>query len=178
VRQQIIVSGLGGQGVLCLTRVLAEAALEKGQAVLTSETHGMAMRGGTVISHIKVGAFRSPLIRRGQADIGLFLHADNWAVHGDHMKPAAGVFINTPAPGDHRRVDAAALARESGSPVAANLVLLGFALREGSLFCDAAAVEAVIRRISTPRQLDMNLKGLRSGLNENLKKNSQEGGAP
>jgi indolepyruvate ferredoxin oxidoreductase beta subunit len=45
VRQQIVISGLGGQGVLFLTRVLAEAALRKGLDVLTSEIHGMAMRG-------------------------------------------------------------------------------------------------------------------------------------
>jgi indolepyruvate ferredoxin oxidoreductase beta subunit len=171
VKQQIIVSGIGGQGVLFLTRVLAEAALEKKFEVLTSETHGMAMRGGTVISHIKVGDFRSPLIRRGQADIGLFLHADNWAVHGDYMKPAAGVFINASAPGDHRRIDATGLAQKGGSLVVANLVLLGCALTEGSLFCDAAAVEAVIRRISPPRRFETNMKGLRSGLKENLKKN-------
>lgn len=171
MKRQIIVSGIGGQGVLFLTRVLAEAALETGRDVLTSETHGMAMRGGTVVSHIRVGNFRSPLIRRGQADIGLFLNAGNWAVHGDYMKPGAGVFINTSAPGDHRRIDAAGIAKEGGSLVVANLVLLGFALTEGLLFCDAAAVDAVIRRISPPRQLDMNLKGLQSGLNINLKKN-------
>lgn len=171
MKQQIIVSGIGGQGVLFLTRVLAETALEKRLEVLTSETHGMAMRGGTVISHIKAGDFRSPLIRRGQADAGLFLNAGNRAVHGDYMKPSAGVFINTSAPGDHRRIDATGLARESGSIVVANLVLLGFALTEGSLFCDAAAVEAVLRRISPPRQLDLNLKGLHSGLNHNRKRN-------
>jgi len=169
MRQQIIVSGIGGQGVLFLTRVLAEAALETGRDVLTSETHGMAMRGGTVISHIKVGDFRSPLIRRGQADIGLFLNAGNWAVHGDYMKPEAGVFMNASAPGDHRRIDATALAKASGSIVVANLVLLGFALTEGSLFCEAVSVEAVLRRISQPRQLDLNLKGLRAGLNVNRK---------
>jgi indolepyruvate ferredoxin oxidoreductase beta subunit len=170
MKQQIIVSGIGGQGVLFLTRVLAEAALETGQDVLTSETHGMAMRGGTVISHIKVGDFRSPLIRHGQADIGLFLHADNWAVHGDYMKPAAGVFINASTPGDHRRIDATEIAKKDGALVVANLVLLGFALTEGLLFCNAAVVEAVIRRISPPRQLDMNLKGLQSGLKKNLRK--------
>ncbi len=44
----------------------------EGHDVLTSETHGMAMRGGTVISHVKVGPFQSPLIRYGQADVGTF----------------------------------------------------------------------------------------------------------
>jgi len=172
MRQQLIVSGIGGQGVLFLTRVLAEAALEKGLEVLTSETHGMAMRGGTVISHIKVGDFRSPLIRRGQADVGLFIHAGNLEVHGGYLKQSSDVFINTSAPGDHHRIDATGIARESGSIVVANLVLLGFALTEGSLFCDDKAVEAVLRRISPPRQLELNLKGLLAGLNNNRKRNA------
>ncbi|MCX5883025.1 MAG: 2-oxoacid:acceptor oxidoreductase family protein, partial [Deltaproteobacteria bacterium] len=51
IKQQIIISGVGGQGVLFVTRLLAEAAMMKGYPVLTSETHGMAQRGGTVVSH-------------------------------------------------------------------------------------------------------------------------------
>ena len=57
IQQQIIVSGVGGQGVLFITRLMAEAAIKKGLSVLTSETHGMAQRGGTVLSHIKAGNF-------------------------------------------------------------------------------------------------------------------------
>ena len=52
-----------------VTRLLAEAAIAKGLAVLSSETHGMAQRGGTVLSHLKVGDFSSPLIRPGHADL-------------------------------------------------------------------------------------------------------------
>jgi indolepyruvate ferredoxin oxidoreductase beta subunit len=52
IMQQIIISGVGGQGVLFVTRLLAEAAIKKGLAVFTSETHGMAQRGGTVLSHL------------------------------------------------------------------------------------------------------------------------------
>ena len=46
LEQQIIISGVGGQGVLFITRLLAEAAIQKGHSVLTAETHGMAQRGG------------------------------------------------------------------------------------------------------------------------------------
>jgi len=49
VKQQVIISGVGGQGVLFVTRLLAEAAINKGLPVFTSETHGMAQRGGTVL---------------------------------------------------------------------------------------------------------------------------------
>jgi len=68
IRQQIVISGVGGQGVLFITGLLADAAIDKGLPVFTSETHGMAQRGGTVISHLKVGDFSSPLIRPGHAD--------------------------------------------------------------------------------------------------------------
>ncbi len=50
MNQQVAISGLGGQGVLFITRLLAEAALVMGRDILSSETHGMAMRGGAVIS--------------------------------------------------------------------------------------------------------------------------------
>ena len=45
IQQQVIISGVGGQGVLFVTRLLAEAAINKGLPVFTSETHGMAQRG-------------------------------------------------------------------------------------------------------------------------------------
>ena len=161
MKEQIVISGIGGQGVLFVTRVLAEAAIERNLEVLTSETHGMAMRGGTVISHVKVGPFTSPLIRMGQADCGLFLHAGNLEVHRGFLKPEGRIFINAGRNGTAEAIDATRLAREHGSLVIANLVLLGFAVRQGGLFCDAATIEAVLRRISPARQLDLNLEGFR-----------------
>lgn len=163
MKEQIVISGIGGQGVLFLTRVLAEAAIEKGLDVLTSETHGMAMRGGSVISHVKVGPFTSPLIRTGQADCGLFLHAGGLEVHRDFLKPEGRLYINAQTGSDGTTIDATGIARKNGSPLVANLVLLGFAVRQKGLFCDAATVEAVIRRISPAKQLEVNLAGLRLG---------------
>ena len=87
MKQQIIVSGLGGQGALTVTRLLAEAAAALGLEVITSETHGMAQRGGTVISMVKVGPFRGPLIPAGAADVGLFLHEKNLGVHRSYLAP-------------------------------------------------------------------------------------------
>ena len=99
MKQQIIVSGLGGQGALTVTRLLAEAAAALGLEVITSETHGMAQRGGTVISMVKVGPFRGPLIPAGAADVGLFLHEKNLGVHRGYLAPGARVFVNSAAPG-------------------------------------------------------------------------------
>lgn len=163
MKQQIVVSGIGGQGVLFVTRILAEAAIERGMEVLTSETHGMAMRGGTVISHVKAGPFTSPLIRTGQADAGLFLHAGNLDVHRPFLKPGGVIYVNAEKTGEGEAIDATRIARDRGSLVIANLVLLDFAVRQGGLFCDAATVEAVLRRISPARQLALNLEGFRLG---------------
>ena len=164
MKQQIVVSGIGGQGVLFVTRILAEAAIEKGLDVLTSETHGMAMRGGTVISHVKVGPFASPLIRMGQADVGLFLHAGNLEVHRGFLKSGGPIYMNAATDKASETIDATRIAREHGSLVIANLVLLGFAVRRGGLFSDASIVEAVLKRISPGKQLALNLEGFRLGL--------------
>lgn len=163
-KQQIIVSGVGGQGVVFATRLLAEAAMETGHSVMTSENHGMAMRGGTIISHVKVGAFQSPLIGHGRADIGLFLNKENLGVHSDMMKGTGKIFVNSAFPGAYAHCDATGLARNAGAVVIANLVLLGYAARTGSFFCTTEQMEDVIRRISPPRQLELNLKGFRLGL--------------
>ncbi len=165
MKQRIIVSGVGGQGVVFATRLLAETAMEAGYPVLTSESHGMAMRGGTVVSHVKVGDFRSPLIRRGQADIGLFLNASNLNVHQELMTLDGRVFVNTagPAVDGCAFCDATKLAKEAGAVVVANLVLIGYAVRNGALFCTAEQMERVINRISQPKQLELNLKAFRLG---------------
>lgn len=168
MKQQIVISGIGGQGVLFITQVLAEAAIEKGIEVLTSETHGMAMRGGTVISHVKVGSFTSPLIRTGQADIGLFLHAGNLEVHRGFLKPGGAHYLNAAMNGNAAAsnpasIDATGIAQKKGALVIANLVLLGFAIRQGGFFCDAATIEAVLQRISPAKQLALNLEGFHLG---------------
>ncbi|MDP3182124.1 MAG: 2-oxoacid:acceptor oxidoreductase family protein [Desulfobaccales bacterium] len=165
MKQQIIVSGLGGQGALTLTRLLAEAAAAAGLEVITSETHGMAQRGGTVISMIKVGPFKGPLIPAGEADNGLFLHRDNLAVHRGYLKPDAAVFVNSSTPGDYARVDARGLAKQLGlPPVAANLILLGYAVGKGGLFCNAQLMEKVITEKIPARYQELNLRAFRVGL--------------
>lgn len=69
----ILITGIGGQGTVLAAKLLAQAAREKGWEVRTAETIGMAQRGGSVISHVRVGDndedVYSPLIKRGTADI-------------------------------------------------------------------------------------------------------------
>jgi indolepyruvate ferredoxin oxidoreductase, beta subunit len=165
LKQQIIVSGLGGQGALTLTGLLAEAAAAAGLAVITSETHGMAQRGGTVISMIKVGPFRGPLIAAGEADTGLFLHLKNLALHRFYMRPEGRMFVNAASAGDYFNVDARALAEKHGlPPVAANLILLGFAAGRGGLFTEPDLFTAVIAAKTPDRFREASLRAFQVGL--------------
>lgn len=160
LQQQILVSGVGGQGVLFVTRLLAEAAMARGLAVFTCETHGMAQRGGTVVSHLKVGDFHSPLIRAGQADGLVALKSENVVQHRLFLKPGGWVVANAGAdvafdvPGTVFAFDADRLARENDLVKSLNLIVLGFALavaekrmaKPNRLFCTLADIETAVAR--------------------------------
>jgi indolepyruvate ferredoxin oxidoreductase, beta subunit len=167
--QQIIVSGIGGQGVLFVTRLLAETALALDFSVLISETHGMAQRGGNVVSHLKIGSLRSasPLIRPGRADVFLGLHADSFQVHGFYLKPDGKAFCNTSGKDSRYEIDAARIASDLGSPVSANLILLGFAAASGLLFCKPEDLDKQLT-IFGGKHREINLMAFRAGLRAHL----------
>ncbi|UCG12051.1 MAG: 2-oxoacid:acceptor oxidoreductase family protein [Deltaproteobacteria bacterium] len=164
IKQQIVISGVGGQGVLFITRLLAEVALELTAPVLSSETHGMAQRGGTVISHLKVGLFYSPQIRTGQADVMLALREENVLLHGHFLRDQGLLVVNKADSHDPGAIDATGLARELGSVVSANIVLLGFALASGKLFCDVDSIRTVLARILHGQRLELSIKALELGV--------------
>lgn len=177
--QQIIISGVGGQGILYITKLLAETALRLGYAVLISETHGMAQRGGNVISHLKVqkrtrggrGApvLTSPLIRPGRAEILLALHPDAPAAHGHFLKPGGALLLNSPTGGSPQVLDATGIAARMGSPVAANLVMLGFAAGSGVLFCAPESVKETLLAAGGNR-LESSLAAFTAGWDEARKR--------
>ena len=160
VRQQIVISGVGGQGVLFVTRLLAEAAIARGLAVLTSETHGMAQRGGSVVSHLKVGDFASPLIRSGSADGLLGLKAESLDLHGHFIRAQGWRIVNSDRPHTGAAAVAAdAIAGRIDNPRAVNLVVLGYALARcaerdaahGGLFCTPDDIRQVLEARLAPR---------------------------
>lgn len=179
VQQQILISGVGGQGVLFVTRLLAEAAIARGLPVFTSETHGMAQRGGTVVAHFKVGEFYSPLIRAGQADGLLLLKSENLIPHRVFLKPGGWVVVNSTESNspDLREsvfsVNADELARKAGNVKSVNLVILGFALAvaermdksRSRLFCSLADIHSMVvaRFSSQGRQQSAFQQALQSG---------------
>lgn len=184
--QQIIVSGVGGQGVLFITKLLAETALKLGFSVLVSETHGMAQRGGYVVSHLKISRtgveggsnsqiiFTSPLIRPGRADILLGLHADSTAAHSFYLKSDGLRFYNSSDSNKQEALDASAIAAALGSPVSANLVLLGFAAGSGALFCSPEQLATTLEEYSGKR-LETSLEALNIGNAEAERKSNRQG---
>jgi indolepyruvate ferredoxin oxidoreductase beta subunit len=182
-QQQIIISGVGGQGVLFITRLLAEAAINKGLSVLTSETHGMAQRGGTVVSHFKVGNFSSPLIRPGHADGLIAFKAESIAVHGAYVRDGGWIVANSDAAvameaaATVLTLNAEDVAKEINNLRATNLITLGFAIArlpiEGTgpdnLFCALDEIQKVLeaRLADKPPLLDAALKALAAGAQVN-----------
>jgi len=135
-----ILSGLGGQGILFLTKVLAQCALDRGVPVLGAETHGMAQRGGSVTSHLRIGEVESSLVREGTAHFLLSIE-ENEAYRGIPFLAKHGkLYVN--ASGDSFPKEAVRpffekmniafhalpvgkIAFELGAPMAANSGLLG-----------------------------------------------------
>jgi len=164
---RIALCGLGGQGILFLSRVVADAALDEGHPVLAAETHGMSQRGGAVEAHVKIGAFESSLVRRGSADLVLALDESRIDAARALLAPD-GVCVAsalTPVP-DVRVCPAAEVARSLGFDRGANLVLLGFA---GAAAPDRlprpASLLAALDRLSPPAARTPNRQAFERGAN-------------
>ncbi len=153
IKQQIVVSGLGGQGVLFITRLLAEAAMANKYPVLTSETHGMAQRGGTVVSHLKAGDFSSPLIRPGSANALIALKPETMAQHQYFTGPCSWIVVNSDETNKNRpdlyHVDADIIAKKLENSGSVNLVMLGAAIAimksKGNGVCSRADIIKLLK---------------------------------
>lgn len=153
-RGNVLLVGVGGQGVVLASAIIADTALRSGYDVKQSEVHGMSQRGGVVSSHLRFGpAVYSPLIEAGQADVVVALEWNEGVRSLLALRPGAPLIVNLQRvipPGacrdrrsgqlaypalavdtlarqvaDLRACDAAAIARKVGSPKAVNSVLLG-----------------------------------------------------
>lgn len=175
----IVLCGVGGQGILFATNILYQTALAQDLPVIGSETHGMAQRGGSVVSHVKIGPAESPLVRRGTCDFLFIFQAEETGRYLDFPREKGLCFINS---GIHRAVprvllnafegkkvkayslaaDKMALAMEA--PLCANLILLGFASPSLPPFFSYKNLDTVVKKVSPRRLLKLNRKALRIGL--------------
>ncbi len=169
MKLQIVIAGVGGQGVLFTSRVIYEMAHRRGEAVFGSETHGMSQRGGSVLAHLKIGRFYSPLVKRGRADLLLGLEREEGLRNLSMLKEGGVAVINArelpPLEGVKvYRVDSDRIASELDNPRVANLALLGFAISAGALPFSEGELKEVVSSLSPPAFKEVNLKAIERGI--------------
>ncbi|MBV6402643.1 MAG: hypothetical protein CNIPEHKO_02956 [Anaerolineales bacterium] len=184
--RKVIITGIGGQGIVFLTRLLSQTALELGQGVVVSETHGMSQRGGSVISHLKINGSDAPLIQRGSADVMIALDAGEATQNLDFMRRGGAVFVNS-AEGLHAglaphlerlgirvlKYPATAVAVELGSPAAANIVMAGFVAAFSVLGLPYEDMIQTLKQISK-KGSENNLRAIHAGFEAGKKMNEEE----
>jgi indolepyruvate ferredoxin oxidoreductase beta subunit len=181
-----VLSGLGGQGVLFMTRILAQAALNKGLKVMGAETHGMAQRGGSVVSHLRLGDVKSSLVMTGSAHFLLALE-ENEAYRNIPFLAGKGRMYASASENSFprqevrpylenmgvisRSVPAADMAMALGAPMSVNLALLGFfsAFNEGPLSHDE--LRTTIDQVSPDRFKEINLRVFDAGFEKGARAN-------
>ena len=190
IRLRIFLTGVGGQGTLLASRVLGEAGLEAGFSPLVSETHGMAQRGGIVVSTVVLGEVKSPIISPGEADVLLGFEALEAFRALNYCHARSLVIANTaaiaPYPvaigqarypkvkrmmqlmGEHvgglLAFDAGERARQAGSPLAVNMVLLGALAATAYLPFSQEDLLHILRTRTNPKFLEANLKAFQAGV--------------
>ncbi len=96
MNKDILICGVGGQGTVLASKILAGAALEEGNIVHSAETIGMAQRGGSVTSHVRIGdKARSPLIPFGKAELMLAFEPSEAVRNLNYLKPDSLAVVNT-----------------------------------------------------------------------------------
>lgn len=150
MKKDIILAGVGGQGILSIATVIGEAALQEGLYLKQAEVHGMSQRGGDVQSNLRLSSepIMSDLIPKGGADLIISLEPMEALRYVEYLKPDGWIvtscmpFLNIPnypeleqvlarikAYEHHVLLDVETLAKEVGAPAqAANMVLLGAAI--------------------------------------------------
>jgi indolepyruvate ferredoxin oxidoreductase beta subunit len=186
MKKDIILAGVGGQGILSIAAVIDSAALSLNYNVKQAEVHGMSQRGGAVQSHLRISSSEifSDLIGFKQADLIIsvepmeslrylpFLAEDGWVI------TSKDCFKNVPNYPDEAElfaqidtlpkkvvVDAEALAREAGSAKASNIVMLGAAAPFLGISVEAfkAAIETIFAT-KGQKIIDMNIRAFEAGL--------------
>jgi len=187
--------GVGGQGTVKASTIVGEAAMKKGLKVVMSEVHGMAQRGGTVVTELKIGEAYSPLIEEGAADLLIAFEPtealrslnkvgrDSFViVNSSPIVPftvslgiseypeLSSVFEELKAKINNLlEIDAQKIAKEAGSIISENMVLLGAAVATPEFPIDKDLIIQSMKENLPPKSIDTNLKAFESGFAEGKK---------
>ena len=183
----VVLTGVGGQGIVLASTVLVEAAFEAGYDVKANEVHGMAQRGGSVVAQVRFGEkVFSPLVPLGQADFLVALEEVEALRYAGYLRADGVAIVNrrqivpvTVSAGDARYpedvdkrlrarfggrlvlVEGERLAREAGNVRTENVVLLGVLSR--FLEIPLQLWEEVIARLAPKRAVEANLRAFSLG---------------
>lgn len=182
----VLLVGVGGQGVLLISSILARAAILAGADVKGNEVHGMAQRGGSVQAQVRFGPkVHSPLVWEGTVDLLLSLERSEALRYAHFLKPGGLAVVSDqvivpvtvssgkaayPADVDERlarafprlvRLDAPKIAADLGNLKAANIVVLGAAAAELPEL--AGRWEEAIRACVPPKHRELNLRAFAAG---------------
>ncbi len=187
MKTDIILCGVGGQGILSIATIIGEAALREGLNIKQAEVHGMSQRGGDVQSNLRISSspIHSDLIAKGSADVIIsmepmealrylpyFNKENGWII------TSSAPFVNIPNYPDIEKIkaeyakmrnvvsiDIEALAKDNGIPRSANVILLGAAL--GAIGIDRDKIENAIRSVFGRKGesvVEANIKALAIGI--------------
>ncbi len=186
---RIVVVGVGGQGVLFASKVLAQAAMAEGNDAVMSEVHGMAQRGGVVVTNLCIGCIQSSLIGATEADI-IFAFEPIEAYRQLALAHPETRFVTNTAPvipvavsigkakypdlddlfGQIREItpkltaiNADELARKAGSYLTVNTVLLGALAGTPDCPVSKDSMLAALKENVPPKMLDINLAAFELG---------------
>ncbi|MBQ1660902.1 MAG: indolepyruvate oxidoreductase subunit beta [Treponema sp.] len=185
--KNILICGVGGQGTVLAAKVISQAAVSTGQKVVSAETIGMAQRGGSVTSHVRIGdEVFSPLIPNGQADLIIAFEASEAVRNIDFLKKNGTVVVNAKivqpttasltgkifeademishlkkAGAKVVALDADQIARRIGSPKVVNMVLLGAATKMGVISKDE--ILCAIKTLVKPDFYELNVNAVNEG---------------
>jgi indolepyruvate ferredoxin oxidoreductase beta subunit len=188
-KTRIYIIGVGGQGTLMATALIGQAALLADSNANLSEIHGMAQRGGIVESAVTLGNLKSPMVSEGEADILLGFEPCETIRAAKRCSSKTVVITNsvplqpfTVSTGKEEypdigpslekmekrvkklmKLDANARAREAGSIVSLNIVMLGALARYGDLPFTADHLRKAIKENTKAKFQDMNLKAFELG---------------
>jgi len=181
MKVQIILAGIGGQGILFASKIFSELGLKLDLNVMGSETHGMSQRGGSVIAHLKLGDFQSPLVRSDTAYIlysfeknetyrtlrflkrgGIcFVNLENMEKFEtkilDHLKKKGITFLG---------YDATGAASKIGSIMSTNIVLIGYSVGTGLVPFKYDDLKHVLESAGRKKNLEMNLMAFEKGFED------------
>ena len=189
MRASIVIAGVGGQGTLLASKILAAAAGARGLFVRTSETIGMAQRGGSVSSHLRIDAKElGPIIPSAHGDLLLAFELAEAVRMIPKMKPGAKCVVNTDRiiptnvalgkgvylADEYKKaleerfpdavfIEGAKLALEAGDIRTLNIVLLGAACAAGQLPFTEEEMRAAMRVCVKPKLLAMNERAFELG---------------